>query len=245
VTVKIRPLGGALCLAVLAFSCSGGLNGVVRSPNPVTASSEVTPDRGSVVFSDDFNDPKSGWSTDNVSDFKASFNKSGYVIVVTGFIDHEVSAPYLTPKDQLSVSVTATESSTSPVGSGFGAGCDRGLTEPTISYDFHVAVGGTWGIFRHDLRRAAGSQHSLLKQGTSPKAPGPILRTVVLICATLSDAVTTRLVMFVDGTQVADIADPVSDLPRLGWVGGLVVTGEDSGPTTVTVTHFEERDLRF
>ena len=67
----------------------------------------------------------------------------------------------------------------------------------------------------------------------------------MLICATLSDAVTTRLVMFVDGTQVADIADPVSDLPRLGWLGGLVVTGEDSGPTTVTVTHFEERDLRF
>src|SRR6266581_3306018 len=46
-------------------------------------------------------------------------------------------------------------------------------------------------------------------------------------------------------TQVADLADPVSDLPRLGWLGGLVVRGDDSGPTTVTATHFEERDLTF
>ncbi len=63
--------------------------------------------------------------------------------------------------------------------------------------------------------------------------------------ATLADGVTTRLVMFVNNTQVADLADPVSDLPRLGWLGGLVVRGDDSGPTTITATHFEERDLTF
>ncbi len=62
------------------------------------------------------------------------------------------------------------------------------------------------------------------------------------MCATLADAVTTRLVIFVSNTQVADLTDPVSDLPRLG---GLVVRGDDSGPTTVTATHFEQRDLTF
>src|SRR6266566_4977766 len=66
--------------------------------------------------------------------------------------------------------------------------------------------------------------------------------TVELMCATLADAVTTRLVIFVSNTQVADLTDPVSDLPRLG---GLVVRGDDSGPTTVTATHFEQRDLTF
>jgi hypothetical protein len=216
-----------------------------RPTEPVTSTTVLTPDRGAVVFSDNFSDPKSGWSTDATSDFRGSFTKEGYVIVVRGFADHEAAAPYLTLKDQLSVSVTATESSDSPVGSGFGAACDRGLTDPTISYDFHVLVGGTWGIFRHDLRRGPGNQHSLLKQGSSSKAPGAISRTIELMCATLSDGVTTRLVMFVDGTQVADISDPVSDLPRLGWVGGLDVSGVDSGPTTVTATHYEERDLQY
>jgi len=63
------------------------------------------------------------------------------------------------------------------------------------------------------------------------------------MCATLSDRVTTRLVMFGDNTQVADITDPGSDLPRLGWLGGLVVRSVDSGPTTVTATHCDVRNL--
>ncbi len=241
--VKVPPSAWALCLAILAVSCNGGLNGLVKSPTPVTASTVVTPDRGSLVFSDDFNDSASGWSTATIGDFRASFTGSGYVIVARNFVDHDVAAPYGIPKDQLSVSVTATEASGSPSGSGFGADCDRGLKNPTITYAFVVQVDGTWEMIRHDQRPGAAKQHSMLKRGTSPKAPGAISITVELMCATLSDGVTTRLVMFVNSTQVADITDPVSDLPRLGWLGGLVVRGEDSGPTTVTATHFEERDL--
>jgi hypothetical protein len=236
-------LASTLYLAVLALSCSGGLNGIVKSPTPVTASTVLTPDRGSVVFSDDFNDSASGWSTASVADFRASFTASGYVIVARNFVDHEVAAPYGITKDQLSVSVTATESSSSPSGAGFGASCDRGLKQQTISYTFVVQIDGTWEMGRHDLRPGAAIKNVLLKKGTSPKAPGATSLTVELMCATLSDRITTRLVMFVNGTQVGDITDPVTDLPRLGWLGGLVVRGEDSGPTTVTATHFEERDL--
>lgn len=237
------PFAWALCLAIPALSCSGGLNGVLKSPTPVTASTVLSPDRGSVVFTDGFNDSASGWSTATVADFSASFTKSGYVIVARRFVDHEVAAPYGIPKNQLSVSVTATESSGSPVGSGFGVGCTRGLKDPTIHYEFVVLVGGTWDIARHDLRPGAAAQHTLLKKGTSPEAPGSASVTAQLMCATLSDGITTRLVMFVNTSQVADITDPVSDLPSLGWLGALDVRGEDSGPTTVTATHFEERDL--
>jgi hypothetical protein len=228
-----------LCLAVLVLSCNGS---IIKAPTPVTASTALTPDRGSLVFSDDFTDSGSGWSKEATADFKASFSPSGYVVVAHNFIDHEVAAPYPTPKNQLSVAVTATESS-SPSGSGFGAACDRGLTDQTVSYTFVVQVDGTWDMIRHDLRPGAANPRSLLKQGTSPRSPGRTLITVELMCATLSDGITTRLVMFVNSTKVADITDPVTDLPRLGWVGGFVVRGDGSEPTTVTATHYEERDL--
>jgi len=243
VTVKAPPLALALCLATLAASCTGGLSGAIKSPTPVTASTVVTADRGTVIFTDDFSDPASGWATKPTADFRASFTGSGYVVVASNFVDHEIAAPYLLPKDQLSVAVRATESTDSPEGSGFGAACSRGLKEPTISYDFVVQVGGTWDMFRHDTRPGVANPATSLKMGTSPKAPGAASITVELICATLSDGITTRLVMFVDSTQVADLTDPVTDLPRLGWVGGFVVRGVGAGPTTVTATHFQERDL--
>jgi hypothetical protein len=233
-------VASTLCLAVLVLSCNGA---VIKTPTPVTASKALSPDRGSLVFSDDFRDSASGWSTETSSDFNASFSPSGYVIVARNFADNEVATPYVLPKDQLSVSVIASESSGSPSGSGFGAACDRGLNQQTVSYDFVVQVDGTWEVIRHDLRPGAANPHSSLKRGTSPRAPGAKSIAVELMCATLSDGITTRLVMFVDTIQVADILDPVTDLPRLGWLGGLVVRSLDSGPTTVTATHFEERDL--
>jgi hypothetical protein len=241
--VEIRRAAGALCLAILAFSCSGGLNTVVKAPNPVTASTALVADRGSVVFSDNFKDSAAGWNTKTYADLTASFTKSGYEVVARRFVDHEIGVPYAIPKDQLSVLVEATESTSSPVGSGLGTGCMRGLKDPTVHYDFVVQVGGTWEVAKHDLLAGAATQHNVLKKGTSPKAPGATSIVVELMCATLSDGVTTRLVAFVNGTQVADITDPVTSLPRFGWLGSLTVRGEDSGPTTVTATHFEERDL--
>jgi hypothetical protein len=243
VTPQAPLFASTLCLATLALSCGGGLNAVIKTPTPVTAATVLTPDRGALVFSDDFTDSGSGWSKDTTADFKASFSTSGYTVIARNLIDHEVSAPYPTPKDQLSVAVRATETSSSPAGSGFGAACDRGLTDQTISYTFVVQVDGTWDVIRHDLRPGATNPHAMLKQGTSPKAPGATSITVELMCATLADRITTRLVMFVDSTQVADITDPLNDLPRLGWVGSLMVRGVDSGPATVTATHYEERDL--
>jgi hypothetical protein len=159
-TVKAPLFASALCLAMLALSCNGG---VIKTPKPVTASTVLTPDRGSLVFSDDFTDSAAGWSTDKAADFKASFSPSGYVIVSREFADDEGASPYVIPKDQLSVSVTATQSSNSPTESGLGAACDRGLKQQTISYDFTVQIDGTWGVFRYDQRPGATNPQTLLK----------------------------------------------------------------------------------
>jgi hypothetical protein len=241
--VKPGLLAAVLGVALVALSC-GGLNAVIKQPKPVTATTELTSDQGALLFSDNFKDSAAGWSTATVADFSASFTSSGYVMTARNFVDHEVAAPYGEPKEQISVAVTATESPVgSPVGAGFGVGCYRGLKDPTVHYNYAVEIGGTWGLYRHDLRPGAVKVHSLLKKGTAPKPPGASALTAELMCATLADGITTRLVMFIDGAQVADITDPVPDLPHLGWLGAIVVRGEDSGPTTVTATHFEERDL--
>lgn len=235
----------AISLALITVSCGVGVSPVVRQPKPLDATTQVTANQGSLVFSDDFNDSQSGWSTDHIADFSASFTKDGYKIVTRRFVDHQVQAPYTQPKDQLSISLTAIESLDSPVGSGFGTGCSRGSSESTVNYDFTVDMGGTWSLYKHDTRPGATTTTVLLKKGTSPATIGGKSVTVELMCATLADGATTRLVTFVDGSQVADLTDVVPDLPRIGWLGWVDVLGEDSGWTTVTASHFEERDLEF
>ena len=114
-----------------------------RPSSPVTEATVLTPDRGSLVFSDSFNDSNAGWSRHSTADFKASFTGDGYVVVARNYVDHEIAAPYADPKNQLSVAVTATQSPGSPAMAGFGVGCVRGLTDPTVHYTFVVMVGGT------------------------------------------------------------------------------------------------------
>jgi hypothetical protein len=59
----------------------------------------------------------------------------------------------------------------------------------------------------------------------------------------MADGLTTRLVFFIDGSKVADLTDTPQAALSPGWLADLVTAGSDSGPVTVTATHFEERDL--
>jgi hypothetical protein len=59
----------------------------------------------------------------------------------------------------------------------------------------------------------------------------------------MADGLTTRLAFFIDGAKVADLTDTPQPAFSYGWATDLVTAGSDSGPVTVTVTHFEERDL--
>lgn len=85
------------------------------------------------------------------------------------------------------------------------------------------------------------------------KKPKPVTATTVLTAdhgsVVYSDSFTdSNSGWFIDAkgdpsTSYTNVTDRVDDLPHLGWLGDLVVGGEDTGAATVTATHFEERDL--
>ena len=239
-----RLIPACWLLASLAVSCSAGPLTPKASPQPVLASTTLEADRGKIVYKDDFKNPRSGWAQGIIATSStATYTDSGYVVVVKRLADQVVHSPYALALPQISVAATATESRTSPKGSGPGVGCSRGPSDKTIKYTFLVVVGGGWEVMRRDTRPGAKSPATVLKRGTPPVGPGADPIVVEGMCATLSDGKTTRLVMFVNGIEMADITDPVADLPTVGWFGDLIVRGQKVGTTTVTVTHFEVRNL--
>ncbi len=86
----------------------------------------LTADEGTVVFSDNFHNPYSGWQSAPDSGATFTYENDTYVIVPTGNLHWFAFAPYQEPVQQMSAAVTATESASSPVGAGFGVMCLRG-----------------------------------------------------------------------------------------------------------------------
>lgn len=208
----------------------------------ITASTTVTAQRGAVVFSDDFHNPSSGWSTQTLpSGTTFSYTAAGYVIVAMGSVDHFADAPYQTPVQQMAISVTATQSTDSPIGAGYGVSCWRGTGAAELRYDFLVSTGGDWKIDRRDGGIPTAPQ--VLKQGKSDVRLGSTPLAVQGMCATLAELRTTRLVLFVGTQKLADILDTATAMPDAGWLPDLLVTSEALHSSTVTATHFEVRDL--
>jgi hypothetical protein len=209
---------------------------------PVTASTAVTVNRGTLVYSDDFRDSSSGWTTDTLaSGTTFRYTSAGYVVAAKGNLDHYAFAPYALPLQQASMSVTATQSNDAPTGAGFGVSCRRGTGTSEIRYDFLVTTGGDWLIERRN--GGLTTAPAILKQGSSSATPGSSSLTVRGMCVTLSDLHTTRLILFADTKKIADFADTGAALPDIGWQTALIVTSDASHPSVVTATRFEVRDL--
>jgi hypothetical protein len=143
-------------------------------------------------------------------------------------------------RQQLSVSVTASQADSGP-DTGFGVMCFRGPTDDQLSYEFLVLTDGSWYI-----QRRAGSfdrdvYPSPIASGSDATPAGSSPITVVGACASIDDH-TTRLALFVDGDKVADETDTRDSMPSGSWLGALMVTAVEDGPT-VTFTRFEVRDL--
>jgi hypothetical protein len=212
---------------------------------PVTASTSLTWDRGSVVFNDDFQDPGSGWPTQPLpSGTSFNYGPGGYVVVADGTLHHIAYAPYTEPVAQLSMTAIATQTANAPQGAGFGVLCGRGTGATAVEYEFLVLGGSRWFVERHDGSLAAGTGH-LIKEGTSPLSPGSAPVTVTAMCATGTDGQTSRLALFVNGFQVADVSDTASVFTDAGWFGGVDVASQATRSSTVTLSHYEERDLAF
>lgn len=202
----------------------------------VSLTTPVTTTRGGVVFSDNFADPRSGWNVKPSTGVAYQYVAGGFSATATGDFIYHRGAPYEEPIQQVSMSMTATIAPGAPAGANFGPNCDQGtLTSSDVHYEFELTTDSQWEILRH--QGVSTNSTEILKQGSAPAAAGPSPDTVVGICATQADGHTTRLVMFVDGTQVADITDSLS-LPGGGWVTGMSFGSENGAPTTVTASRF-------
>jgi hypothetical protein len=232
---------GVLFVAVGLRGSGPGAHGAATGP--VTASTALTAGRGSVVFSDDFRDPNSGWRTSPVEGATYSYANGAYALAGTGLFAYTATAPYKEPHQQLSVAMTAALSPDAPTDAGMGVGCGRGSGAAEIRYEFVAYVDGSWSVDRRNGTPSATTAPIVLKEGSSAAAAGSTPITVVGVCATLSDGHATRLAFFVGGTLAVDLTDTASTLTDAGWIGSLLLASSDTKPTTLTVSRFEERDL--
>jgi hypothetical protein len=222
-----------------------GVNLQKRTPHqagPVVESTAVTSTSGKTVFSDDFRDPTSGWTTASLpSGTTFSYGAGGYIVVAKGTLDHFADAPYTTPVAQIAIAVTATQSTDAPVGAGYGVSCWRGADATELRYDFLLTAAGEWSVDRRD--GGVLTSALMLKQGGTTTRPGSTPVVITGMCATLADGHTVRLVMFAGPDRVADLTDNANALPDAGWQADLVLTSAEIHDSTVTITHFEVRDL--
>lgn len=207
---------------------------------PVTASTALRADRGTVVYTDDFHDPGSGWSTEGSAQSTRSYGRNAFLMTGSGNFLFQEYSPYTESIAQIGMTATATESASAPPGSGLGVVCDRGLGFSDIHYEFLLTTTAQWLIDRH---KGVGTNPTVtLKEGTAPAAASSIPATVTGMCATQTDGRTTRLAMFVNGTLVADITDSAT-LPEDGWIGGICIFDVATPSSTVTTTKFSQSDL--
>lgn len=226
-------VGGVLVLLI-----AGLVVGVVvnRGQHRVSLTSPLSATRGKVVYSDNFSDPKSGWST--APSPSATYRyQNGFVITASGGKIYNRLAPYTETIPQIGVSATATVDASSPLGAAFGPRC---VQEETLAddflYEFLLTNDGRWEIMRHQGQPTNPTER--IREGTGPVGAGKQPATVVGICATQPGSDLTRLVMFVNGVKVGDTTDSHT-LSSDGWVGGISVDGPAGAPTTVTFTDFE------
>ncbi len=213
---------------------------------PITGTTPLTATTGTVVFKDDFSDVYTGWDTvSGPAGIKYAYVNGKFEAVATGGFWFFAPSPYSQPLKQLSVGATATLDIHTPPDAGFGVDCARGRGASQTTYAFTAAADSNWYVVKWTGPDSDTNFPTTLKQGTikGAPAPGQIPVTLVGVCATMADGLTTRLVFFIDGSKVADLTDTPLPAFSYGWVTDLVTASSDSGPVTVTVSHFEERDL--
>lgn len=217
------------------------------SPAPtsdgVTASSPLSAMSGIEVYSDDFTDSTSGWSTG--TDPKGAvfaYAPDGYTVTSTVAAHWLAFAPYDDAAQQVNRNMTAHESASPPDGAGFGLVCTRGPDSTSmVRYEFIVNETNRWFIERNQGTVTMSSTPTILDVGSLPAKLGTQELEISGVCATLADGQTTRLALFVGSQKVADITD-VSSLDGDGWLGGLISSGDDMKSTT-TIAGYTESDL--
>jgi hypothetical protein len=237
-----QPTAAATAAAGATSSTASASPAIATATGPVTAATSLAATEGSAVYTADFSGKGGGWpavAKDGLTTF--AFTAHGYAITgLGGALHYLVYSPQTSGSQQLSVAITATLSSES-TGAGFGVSCRRGQGGALVSYEMLVLDDGRWYVERRDGPPSLGVEARILSKGSSAVLPGPLPITLVGMCATLNDGTSTRLALFVEGKQLADVTDS-STLPADGWLSGILAAGGDE-PMTVIVSSFVARDL--
>ena len=244
VALLLTTMAGGLAVYVNHLRSGSAGASATGSPTPNgPGPARLSAGSGVVVFTDDFHDPVSGWFTGTTSSGTAyGYSGGAYVIDGHGYLTHYTLSPYAVPLPQASATITATQTSDAPPGAGLGVMCQQGTGQQLISYWLYISVGA---VFHVSVVKGPDSPNNLssnIKRGTSGTGPGSTPVTIVGDCLTAADGKSTRLVLFVNGVNVADVTDP-STVSGSGWQMGIVASSEASKSSTVTYTRFEERDL--
>jgi hypothetical protein len=201
---------------------------------------------GTVIFSDDFDDPGSGWTTTPLaSGTTFAYTDSGYTITAVGQLHHFANAPFGQLAARIAIALNATQATGEPPGSGFGLSCRQAALTFSPNelnrYEFLVE-GQHWLIERRDGSLSTTTRPVVLKQGSLPttNASGP--SQVEAVCWTMHDPHVTRLALLVDGVKVADILNTARRSPKNGWLASIDVASSSAAPNVVTATQFAIRD---
>lgn len=232
-------------VALIAVAATGGLaykagGSSSVAIDPVTG--PVSPTQGRIVFQDDFNGLLRGWPTTPLpSGTTFGYEGGTYVIDAKGDLHHFVYVPYRVPTAELSAEVSATQDLDAPARAGFGVLCV--LPANDLRFEFLLLARAGWRI--EEATGVPGEAGDLpprvLAGGDACEQPGVQQVTVEGVCDTQAGGAMTRLVMFVDGTKVADL---VSSSPgaSTGWLAGIDAASRSGAPSVVTARYFAERD---
>jgi hypothetical protein len=153
---------------------------------------------GTVIFKDDFSDPKSGWDIGSNAREAVGYHGGAYFIKVKrrhwSFVASNPSAP--APKD-VALEVTA-QNVTRRSDTLFGIFCRaHGSGTRVLGYGLAIYDDGTYGITRGDR-----SHTVLLIKGASPKiSRGSAIYMIAAVCTG------PLLSLFVDGKKIVSVKD--------------------------------------
>jgi hypothetical protein len=211
------------------------LGGRIGSTLPPSGS--FSPDMGTVVYSSNFG-ANEGWSTCAVGhDATASLANGRYVVTASTDLHHVLDVPYGISHDGISVETAVTAYPQDNVS--LGTGCQSaGTLSPALVYQMVVYPAGEWYL---EQARLPGAANILLSGGAAPLGTSA---TVQLTCVMTSSGrtTTTQLAGYVNGIEVAAIADQVDGVDVGGYVP-LLLMGTMGPKVTAAFAGVTERSL--
>jgi hypothetical protein len=225
--------------------------GVSPTANLIGDSTPLGAAMGTIIDTDDFTNPGSGWPTADLTNqyTTAQYQAGGYVIGSIGSADEAVVGQSVenlvfpakpAMAQQLSMSLTATQTD-AVAGAGMGVSCWRGTGNGQVAYRFIVYNTREYAIERLFGPASAEQRVTLMWQGNAGMAPGSTPLTIVGMCATMADGQRVRLALFVEGRLLSDTMDVVASSTE-SWRGGIdMVSGATD--SIMTAKYWEERDL--